>query len=367
MSLPLITDLINYLDQSVTAYHAVITTEKELQSRGFQKLNEQDQWTLQPNNKYYVIRGESALLAWQMGQGDQVGVRLIGAHTDSPGLHLKPNAQYSKEGYIQLGVEVYGGPLLASWTDRDLSLAGRVIINAAGKLKITAFRSDRVLLRVPQLAIHLNREVNDKGLLLNKQKHMPPILALDNGDGEPLDVNLVRRLIAEELGVDQDTIINWQLECYDTQSAQLSGLNNEFLVSGRIDNLTMCHAALTALTQDEFDSPQTSMIALFDNEEIGSATQNGAASAFIRDIIHRVIDTSDTKHALHRGLARSICISADGAHAIHPNYGEYHDPQHAVKLNRGPVIKVNANHRYATSALTSAIFEQLGRDVNVPL
>jgi len=359
--------LIKYLDQSVTAYHAVIAAEQELIKQGFTKLDERAQWDLRPNSKYYVVRSESALAAWQMGNGDQVGVRLIGAHTDSPGLHLKPNAQYSKSGYIQMGGEIYGGPLLASWTDRDLSLAGRVILKENDQLKVSPFRSDQVLLRVPQLAIHLNREVNEKGLLLNKQQHMPPILSLENTDGDPIDENLIRDLISRTLGVDSTTIANWQLECYDTHSASLSGLNQEFLVSGRLDNLTMCHASLHALIDREFESPQTSMIALFDNEEIGSSTQNGAASSFMRDIIQRIADMDKNAQSIQRSLAHSACISADGAHAIHPNYAEYHDPQHAVIMNRGPVIKVNANHRYATSAFSSAMFEQLCKEVDIPV
>lgn len=367
MPTPIITELMNYLDQSVTAFHAVINTENELIAKGFQKLDEKEAWDLTPNRKYYMTRGESALAAWQMGDGTKPGVRMIGAHTDSPGLHLKPNAQYSKNDYIQLGVEVYGGPLLASWMDRDLSLAGRVILKDSGQFKIVPFRADEVLLRVPQLAIHLNREVNDKGLILNKQTHLPPIFTMENAEGDPLNLDLIKILIAQTLQVKKTAIASWQLECYDTQTANLSGLEQEFLVSGRIDNLTMCHAALKALTDEEYASPQTTMIALFDNEEIGSSTQNGAASSFIRDIIQRLAESSDSKHALQRSLANSICISADGAHAVHPNYAEYHDPQHAVKMNSGPVIKVNANHRYATSALTSAMFEQLCEDVDIPV
>ncbi len=363
----MISSLIEYLNQSVTAYHAVLTAEQELIAKGFTKLDERSPWNLLPNRKYYVIRSESALAAWQMGNADHPGVRLIGAHTDSPGLHLKPNAQYSKSGYIQIGVEIYGGPLLASWTDRDLSLAGRVILKAAGQLKVVPFRSDRVLLRVPQLAIHLNREVNEKGLLLNKQQHMPPILALENIEGDPVDSNLIRDLISTTLDVKSQSILNWQLECYDTQAARLSGLNQEFLVSGRLDNLAMCHASLHALIDHEYTSPQTTMIALFDNEEIGSSTQNGAASSFMRDIIQRIADSDKGEQNLQRTLAHSVCISADGAHAVHPNYEEYHDPHHAVKMNRGPVIKVNANHRYATSAFSSAIFEQLCKDVDIPV
>lgn len=364
---PLITDLISFLNQSVTAYHAVLAAEATLQSKGFIKLDEKDVWGLKHNSKYYVIRSQSALAAWQMGRGDVNGVRLVGAHTDSPGLHLKPHAQYSKSGYVQLGVEVYGGPLLASWTDRDLSLAGRVILKQDGKLTVVPFKSDKVLLRVPQLAIHLNREVNEKGLKLNKQTHMPPILALESTDGSSVDKNLVEGLIADTLNVEREHIASWQLECYDTQTANTSGLNDEFVVSGRIDNLTMCHASLQALTSNSFSAPQTAMIALFDNEEIGSSTENGAASAFIRDIITRVVGSDALKHETQRALANSACVSADGAHAIHPNYAEFHDPQHAVKMNRGPVIKMNANHRYATSAFTSAIFEQLCKDVEVPV
>ena len=363
----MITSLIDYLNQSVTAYHAVLTAEAALKSNGFIQLDEKDAWDLKPNKKYYVIRSQSALAAWQMGSGDITGVRLIGAHTDSPGLHLKPKAQYSKSGYVQVGVEVYGGPLLASWTDRDLSLAGRVILKQKGKLKDVPFKSDKVLLRVPQLAIHLNREVNEKGLKLNKQTHMPPILALESTDGSKVDAGLLEGLIADTLNVRSDEIASWQLECYDTQTANTSGLNGEFIVSGRIDNLTMCHASIQALTSKTFTAPQTAMIALFDNEEIGSSTENGAASVFIRDIITRVVGSDDSNHLTQRALANSACISADGAHAIHPNYTEFHDPQHAVKMNRGPVIKMNANHRYATSAFTSAIFEELCKDVDVPV
>ncbi len=362
----MISSLIDYLNKSVTAYHAVVTAEETLQSKGFIKLDEKEVWDLKSNSKYYVIRSESALAAWQMGIGEGRGVRLVGAHTDSPGLHLKPQAQYSKSGYVQLGVEIYGSPLLASWTDRDLSLAGRVILKENDKLKVVPFKSDQVLLRIPQLAIHLNREVNDKGLMLNKQTHMPPILGLESSDGSKLDSGLIEGLIASTLKVDRDNIMNWQLECYDTQIAVRSGLNDEFIVSGRLDNLSMCHASIMALSSAAESTSQTSMIALFDNEEIGSSTENGAASAFIRDIITRVVGSDGANHSLQRALAHSACISADGAHAIHPNYTEFHDPQHAVKMNRGPVIKVNANHRYATSSFTSAIFEQLCKDVDVP-
>jgi len=363
----MIKDLLTYLNESVTATHAVLAAESRLQAAGFKKLDEEEAWDLKPNEKVYVVRSQSALAAWQMGSGKESGIRLIGAHTDSPGLHLKPRAQYSKSGYIQLGVEVYGGPLLGSWTDRDLSLAGRVILRKNGKLEVVPFRSEKVLLRVPQLAIHLNRGVNDEGLKLNKQTHLPPVLALEDLEGEPIEEDLIRKLIAETLQVKPEEIANWQLECYDTQPAALSGLNDEFIVSGRIDNLTMCHAALEALTGLTGPTGQTAMIALFDNEEIGSATENGAASSFIRDVMTRVISRDGTDHQTQRALARSACISADGAHAVHPNYVEFHDPQHAVQMNRGPVIKVNANHRYATSAFTAAIFEQLCADVDVPV
>ena len=367
MTHPHISDLMQYLDDSVTAYHAVLAAIAKLEASGFQQLHERDAWELEPAGKYFVVRGQSALAAWQMGPASGTGVRLIGAHTDSPGLHLKPNAQYDQSGYVQLGVEVYGGPLLASWTDRDLSLAGRVIVRDSGKLVVRPFRSERVLLRVPQLAIHFNREVNDKGLLLNKQTHMPPIFALQTSSEETVHQDLIKDLIQTELDIPREAIATWQLECYDTQRAALSGLHSEFLVSGRIDNLTMCHAALEALVAAPAQISQTAMIALFDNEEIGSSTSNGAASSFIRDMIHRVVDQGDQKHALQRALAQSVCISADGAHGVHPNYADHHDPRHAVKLNQGPVIKVNANHRYATDAMTSAMFETLCAEVEVPV
>ena len=367
MSTQLIKDLLNYLDESVTAYHAVLTSERELIEHGFQRLHEEQSWDLNAGGKYYVIRDESALAAWQMGNGTRSGIRMVGAHTDSPGLHLKPNPVKQQAGYIQLGVEVYGGPLLASWTDRDLSLAGRVIVREGGQLQVRPFRSDEVLLRVPQLAIHLNREVNEKGLILNKQTHLPPILALETKDGETVDAEIIRELLSRSTGIAVDDIVSWQLECYDTHPARLSGLNQELIVSGRIDNLSMCHAALKGLLTSTEERAQTSLIALFDNEEIGSSTSNGAASSFIRDVIHRILDSGEEKHELQTGLAESFCISADGAHAVHPNYKEYHDPEHAVQMNKGPVIKVNANHRYATSAKSAAVFEQLCGEVDVPV
>jgi aspartyl aminopeptidase len=186
-------------------------------------------------------------------------------------------------------------------------------------MKTVPFRSQNVLLRIPQLAIHLNRGVNDDGLKLNKQTHMPPILAMSSDPETPLDDLLLRQLLADDLGLKEEQVINWQLECFDTQPAALSGLHSEFIVSGRLDNLTMCHAALQALTGCDSRLPQTAMIALFDNEEIGSATMNGAASSFMRDIIQRVIGSDGAAQGLQRGLARSMCVSADGAHAIHPN------------------------------------------------
>lgn len=358
-------DLVRFLNRGITAYHAVDEVRNRLIDNGYQELSEADEWKLQAGGRYYVIRRGSGLIAWI--QGDESGIRMIGAHTDSPGLHLKPKAAYGKSGYIQLGVEVYGGPLLATWTDRDLILAGRVILDADGKLATRPVVLDQPILKIPQLAIHLNREVNSKGLLLDKQQHLPPIMGLAETDQE-IDNQLIVNLLADHLKVEDSRIKGWTLELVDTQEAVLGGLDDSLIYSGRIDNLAMCHAALQALLGQSQIPEQTSLIALFDSEEIGSGTLNGAASPFIRDTFTRISRSHGANgDALERCIARSFCISADGAHAVHPNYAEFHDAQHPIQLNAGPVIKVNASQRYATTGETAAVFRMLCETVGSPV
>ena len=363
-------DLIAYLDACPTAFHAVEETRNRLNDSGFTFINESDHWQLKPGGKYYSVRSDSALIAWIMGKKSpsQTGIRMIGAHTDSPGFRLKRNSTFTKTGYLQLGVEIYGGPLLASWTDRDLSIAGRVLVNDSGNIVPRLIRIQRPLLRIPQLAIHLNRKVNDDGLVLHKQNHLPPIMALIK-TGQTADTeSVIQKLLSEELGVGTQNILSWELELVDLQPASTGGLNNEFIFSGRIDNLAMCHAALLALLNQTKAPDTTTMIALFDNEEVGSNTVNGGASTYLRSMLERILGQEEAgRESIYRGLANSFFISADGAHAVHPNYAEMHDAQHQVQMNGGPVLKHNAQERYATDADGEAVFAAICKELNVPL
>lgn len=364
--------LMKFIDASPTAAHAVVKAQQQLDAAGYLCLNEGEPWDLKPGQRFYVLRQHNSLVAGRLGANPpaETGFRLIGAHTDSPGLRLKPHAHYSEKGYLMLGVEVYGGPLLASWTDRDLSIAGKLFVRQdAAMPKVVLVRGDRPLCRIPQLAIHLNREVNDKGLVFNKQRHLPPIYGL--GDDEALRSESLLSYFAEQAAVDINDIVATDLEVVDTQGANLGGLNRELLFAPRIDNLAGSHAALTALldvsSQDRAAPQSTQVIALFDSEEIGSQSLGGAGSLFLDSILERLAAPKGKREDLHRALAKSLLVSVDGAHALHPNFAEMHDPQHPIHLNGGPVIKINAMQRYATRGLTGHWFERCAARAEVPV
>lgn len=345
--------LLEFIDQSPTPFHAVAEIVKTLEKHDFTRLNETEPWDLSPGEKYYVSRNDTALVAFVLGSKspESAGFKIIGAHTDSPNLRLKPNPVYDKNGYIQLGVEVYGGVLLSTWTDRDLSLAGRVILRSQ---KSRLIKIDRPLLRIPQLAIHFNRSVNEKGLILNQQTHLPPIFAL----GKSKDALL--NLIAGEIKCRPGDILGMELSLYDVQPGTFAGLNQEFIFAPRLDNLASCHSATLALVQSTEKNPFTRVAVFFDNEEVGSQSAQGGDSPFLKDILERISLSSDkSREALMRAIARSTFISADMAHAVHPNYPEMHDPNHMPVINNGPVIKTNAGQRYATDSISSAYFETL--------
>lgn len=359
-------ELLQFIDQSPTAAHAARQTEARLLKAGFRELDEKDSWNIHPGDRFFVNRQQSGIVAVQLGRqpAAKTGFKIIGAHTDSPGFRLKPHALVGKGGYMQLGVEIYGGPLLASWLDRDLGLAGSAVVrDARGNLKTVLLKMDKPVLRIPMLPIHLNREVNDTGLLLNKQEHLSPILGLA---GEKPDKKCLDNLLAAELGVKADRVLDWELGLFDLQKGTLAGLNDEFISSARLDNLAMCHAALSAfLDSDKGEAGR--VIIFYDSEEIGSTTANGAGSSFLRDILTRLVMTSaKSSEDLFRALARSFFISADGAHAVNPNYIDKFEKEHHCSLNRGPVIKINALRKYATTAESGAAFMLLCRKAGVP-
>jgi aspartyl aminopeptidase len=292
------------------------------------------------------------------------GFRIVGAHVDSPGLRVKPRAALAADGLARLAVEVYGGPILATFADRDLSLAGRVVVRAATGQETRLLRFEQPLVRLPNLAIHMNREVNEKGLRFDKQTEMPLILGLLNDD-EDADARL-RKLLADAARAEAADLLSWELAVYDTQKGCLWGADQEFVADSQLDNLASCHAALAALLATE--QPTTTCVAaFFDHEEVGSESATGAGGSFVADVLARIgfqagLDGEDQR----RARARSFFISADMAHAYQPNFPAAYEPGHKVAMNGGPVIKSNANQRYTTGAETAARFMAWCEQAGVP-
>jgi aspartyl aminopeptidase len=358
-----IQNLLEFMDRSPTPFHAVQEMACALSGKGFIELKEADAWKLVPHGRYFLTRNDSSLVAFTLGS--KPGFKIIGAHTDSPNLRLKSQAGYTKNGYLQLGVEVYGGVLLSTWTDRDLSLAGRVILRGKKEASTKLIRFDQVLLRIPQLAIHLDREVNKRGLILNEQIHLPPIFSLHK-KSSPEDI--LKKMVAQKLKCKPADIVEMELSLYDTQPGTLAGPEGEFIFSGRLDNLASCHSATQALMESTQKDPMTRVIAFYDHEEVGSETAQGAGSPFLKDVLERITLTEgSSRENFFRALAKSFFISADMAHAVHPNYSDKHDNQHMPIINGGPVVKSNAGQRYATEGVSSAWFEGLCRKAKVPV
>ncbi|MGP0565749.1 MULTISPECIES: M18 family aminopeptidase [unclassified Nitrospina] len=364
---PLAEALLEYIDASPTPYHAVAETVSRLQARGFTELKEEDAWSLKPAARHYVVRNGTSIVAFVTGTRppEEAGFKIVGVHTDSPNLRLKPHPAYEKNGYGQLGVEVYGGVLLTTWTDRDLSLAGRVmVLRKQGLPEARLVRFDRPLLRIPQLAIHLNRNVNDQGLVLNKQSHLPPVFMM--AEKSQVTENVLRQLVSKAVKCKPEEIVSQDLMLFDTQPSSFAGAEEEFLFAPRLDNLASCHAALTALGDAPKKDAATRLVVFYDNEEVGSETAQGGGSPFLKDTLERLaMQSKQPREAFLRAMAKSLFISADMAHAVHPNYADQHDIRHMPLLNRGPVIKSNAGQRYATDGETSARFEWICRQAKV--
>lgn len=358
-------DLLDYIDASPSPWHAVATSEQRLLAAGYRRLEEAERWQLMPGGRYYVVRGGASLIAFVVGSLplEQSGLRLVGAHTDSPGLRLKPNAAHAADGLLRLGVEVYGGPILATFADRDLSLAGRVSVRNGAGHETRLLRFGQPLVRLPNLAIHMNREVNEQGLKLHKQNELPLLLALADGN-DP--TQHWRGLVAGALQVAPADILAAEFNVYDTQPGNFWGAGQEFIADSQLDNLASCHAGLAALLA--LDAPAaTCLCALFDHEEVGSGSAAGAGGSFVADVLARIQAQSGLDEEGRRCMAaRSFFVSADMAHAWHPNFPAAYEPQHRVLVNRGPVIKVNANQRYSTGVDTAARFITLCEQAGVP-
>ena len=359
-------DLLSFIDASPSPWHAVNSVEQRLLAHGFIRLQEAERWKLATGTNYYVVRDGASIIAFKLGQKLLVdtGFRMIGAHTDSPGLRLKTHAAHASHGIVRLGVEIYGGPILATFTDRDLSLAGRVNVRTSTGFETRLIKFDQPLLRLPNLAIHMNRDVNELGLKLNKQTELPLLFTLSNEKVRARDQFI--GLLADKLGVADKEIMTYELNVFDTQAGSFWGAEQEFIANSQLDNLASCHAALTAMLATE-QADSTTICAFFDHEEVGSESAAGAGGSFALDVIDRISLCMDMdEEAQHCASARSFFVSADMAHAYQPSFPNAYEPNHHVMVNAGPVIKTNSNQRYSTNAGTSARFISLCESSGVP-
>ncbi len=359
-------DLLGFIDRSPTPYHAVAEASALLATAGFTSVRRADPWP--EGGGRYVLAEGGLLVAWiDEGRPADAGFRILGAHTDSPNLRVKARPDTGRVGWRQLGVEVYGGALVNSWLDRDLGLAGRVAVRdpaAPGGHRTELLHVDRPILRVPQLAIHLDREINERGLQLNKQQHLVPVWGL----GDPLEGDLVH-FLAAELGVGAADVLGWDLMLHDVVPSTVGGVDGELVFAPRLDNLCSCHCGIEALrtVADREPTAGVPVVVLFDHEEIGSTSATGAAGTVLAQVLERsVLARGGGRDDLLRATAASLCVSADMAHATHPNYPERHEPSHHIALNAGPVVKINANQRYASDATSIAAFELACERAGVP-
>jgi aspartyl aminopeptidase len=368
--------LTEFIKNSPTPYHAVELMSAILERNGFRKLEETEQWSMQglqaSGERFYVTRNDSSIIAFELNQPlAEAGVRMVGAHTDSPCLKVKPNPEIVNNQYLQLGVEVYGGALLNPWFDRDLSLAGRVsYLNENGAIDNQLINLEKAIAVIPSLAIHLDREANSKREI-NSQNHLPPILMkLPKGETEDeADFNVILQQIVNA-NLEQGEalkILDYELSFYDTQAPAVIGLHDDFIASARLDNLLSCYTGLMALIDDDTqpgEEKQNKLLVCNDHEEVGSMSAAGAQGPFLKSVLERLCSSDED---FTRMIAQSTMISADNAHGVHPNYADKHDKNHGPVMNDGPVIKVNANQRYATSSETGALFKHLCELADVPV
>lgn len=363
-----ISSLLAFLDSSPCNFLAVDTAKHTLEENGFSARQLNEKFKFNKGDKLFFTKNDSAIFAVSLGRKDisETGFKIISAHSDSPCFRLKPSSEIKAEGgIVKLNTEVYGGPILYTWFDRPLSLAGRVILRSEDVLKphTRLLHISEPLLQIPHLAIHFNRAVNE-GNKLSKQKDMLPIIAKVNECFQ--NGNLILKLISDKLKIDQSEILDFDLMLYDTEKACTFGLNNEFISAGRLDDLSMVHAAITAITEQE-QTDQTCVVAIFDNEETGSGTKQGAGSPVLANILHRLVEMQGGNFEdFAIAIEKSFMISADNAHAFHPNYNEKYDPTNHPSLGGGPCIKINANCKYMTDAHSSAIFQSLCKEAGVP-
>ncbi|MBR5481848.1 MAG: M18 family aminopeptidase [Bacteroidaceae bacterium] len=367
----MINNLLNFLNDSPVNFLAVKTVASILDGAGYKRVDAEDSLPiLAPGSKIYTTKNDSSIYAFRIGKQPmaETGFRMICAHCDSPTFRIKPNAEMTSEGgIVRLNTEVYGGPIMSTWMDRPLSLAGRVILRTDDVMRprTALLHIKRPLLTIANLAIHFNRQVND-GVKLSKQKDMLPLLGIISNELE--SGNMLMNVICEELQVKATDIIDFDLYLYDTTPACTVGVHDEFISAGRLDDLSMVHAGLMALLDTDKDTPEvTSVLAIFDNEETGSQTKQGAGSPFLSQMLQRIVcQQGGSLEDFYRSVEKAFMVSADNAHAWHPNYSEKYDPTNHPVLGGGPAIKFNAAQKYASDAVSAAVFASICEKAGVP-
>ena len=361
--------LLDFLDASPVNFLAAQNIATELEKAGYRKLDPREPiGIVKAGDKLYVTKNDSSVYAFHIGSQPmaEAGFRMICAHCDSPTFRIKPNAEMLCEGgIVKLNTEVYGGPIMSTWFDRPLTIAGRVIVRGQDALnpQTLLLHVKRPLLQISNLAIHFNRQVND-GVKLSKQKDMLPILGIINDELEK--GNLLMNIICSELSIKPEQVLDFDLYLADATPACTFGVHDEFLSSGRLDDLSMCFAGLEAMI-DTDTADATKVLAIFDNEETGSQTKQGAGSPFLAMMLQRIaLAQSGSAEAWYQAIERAFMISADNAHAWHPNYSEKYDPTNHPVLGGGPVIKFNAAQKYASDAVSAAVFAEICRQADVP-
>lgn len=357
--------LLDFLQASPTPFHAVETMMGRLECMGYQRLFESESWQLKKGQGYYVTRNDSSIIAFTLGEDDlhKTGIHMVGAHTDSPCLKVKPEPEIVKNGYFQLGVEVYGGALLNPWFDRDLSLAGRVhYLDKGGDIVQALVNFDNPVAVIPSLAIHLDREANENRKI-NAQTDIPPILVRLPNEEKPSLKKIILQLLKNQCDdCDAEEVLDYELFFYDVQPPSYVGLHQDFIASARLDNLLSCYTGLMSLL--DCNDGTSSLLVCNDHEEVGSVSSSGAQGNFLRSVLERIAGTGEY---LSRVMDQSMLISTDNAHGVHPNYVDKHDENHGPIINQGPVIKNNANQRYATNSETSAVFRHYCKRADVPV
>ena len=360
-------NLLSFLDSSPTAWHAVENLQGLLEEGRFEHIREEELWKLRPGGKYYLVRNGSTLCAFIVPSNVPKSLRLVGSHTDSPAFKLKPQAEFLKENMLMLGVEIYGGPLLTSWLNRDLGIAGRVVLkDKKGDLQTKTVTLDKHPVVIPQLAIHLDRTVNDTGLMLHKQDHLAALAALNIvADKKAGKTHYLETILKEQYSFSE--WLSGELFLYPIEGARLVGYKQQMISSYRLDNLASVWASAQALLKTKASKDRLHMAFFWDNEEVGSGTAQGAHSPFLTHTVERIcLSLKLSREEYLRLLSQALCLSVDLAHALHPNYNDKHEPRHPTLMGKGIVLKTNAQQRYSSDANTTGLIARICKEKKIP-